>query len=488
MTRIILALLCGAAISAQTKLSLRDQAKEVDFSGAVFTRPLKSGTVLPPTCSVGDMYFKTNSTPGSNIHICAATNTWLAASASSLPTAGAQDGRVLAASAGNPVWSDLAGDVTGALNALRVQKLQNRAVAATAPAPGQSLVWNGSLMQWEPQTVSGGGGNGSMTVQSDGSVVGNRSTLNIVPGFGLINVVSDNGNAIVLQQTVDTAVMQSKAAAQSGVSHTCFSGSGSVISYTCSMTPALTDYTAGMVVHWKPDVSGVGGNVTLDIDTLGSRPVKLADGVTNPAAGELAANRLYAIWYDGSNFRLMTAAGAPAAGGSGPSTMKESRYFPAGWRDQYGNPMPAVYSNPNQLAFFGFGNGSAGWTQAVLNDNNAEAFQLVTDVPAGLLSLDVSIDTVQNDGSSGTFKLTVSTACLAHGENVTGVSYNPASTVSAPYGAVNALTRVTAAAVNISGCSEGKILRVQVARDASDPATGDVNVLGVRTSMTRSLN
>ena len=73
--RLIVSLLCRVTVMAQTKVNLREQAREVDFSGAVFTRPLKSGTVMPATCSVGDMYFKTNAAAGSNINVCVATNT-----------------------------------------------------------------------------------------------------------------------------------------------------------------------------------------------------------------------------------------------------------------------------------------------------------------------------------------------------------------------------------------------------------------------------
>lgn len=485
--RLIVSLLCGVTVMAQTKVNLREQAREVDFSGAVSTRPLKSGTVLPATCAVGDMYFKTNSAAGSNINVCAATNTWIVASGNSIPSASGQDGRALVGVAGSAAWSDLSGDVTGAANALRVQKLQNRTVASTAPSSGQSLVWNGTLQQWEPQTVSGGGGGGgSMTIQNDGSVVGTRSNLNIVPGFGVLNLLSDNGTAVVLQQAVDTAVVQSKASAQSGATQACFSSGASVTAYACGLTPALTAYTTGMVVNWRPDVSGVGGGVTLNIDTLGSRPVKLADGVTNPGVGDLAANQMRPIWYDGTNFRLMSSSGG--GGGGGGTTMKESRYFPVGSKDQFGNPLPAVFSKNNQLSFFDYGTNALTMVQAVLNDNSAEAFQIVTDVPAGLSNLDVTVDTVQADGSSGQFRLNISTGCIAHGESLTGLSYNTASNVTGTYGAVNALVRVIATGVNISGCAEGEILRLQVARDATDAVTSDVLVLGVRMAMTRSVN
>ena len=50
------------------------------------------------------------------------------------------------------------GDVTGPLTAATVSGIQNRAVANTAPANGQTLVWNSVAAAWQPATVSGSGG------------------------------------------------------------------------------------------------------------------------------------------------------------------------------------------------------------------------------------------------------------------------------------------------------------------------------------------
>ena len=47
-----------------------------DASSAVSTKPNKSGSTLPATCSPGETYFKTNATPGQNLYFCTAANTW----------------------------------------------------------------------------------------------------------------------------------------------------------------------------------------------------------------------------------------------------------------------------------------------------------------------------------------------------------------------------------------------------------------------------
>ena len=71
------------------------------------------------------------------------------------------------------------------------------------------------------------------------------------------------------------------------------------------MSPLLTAYTPGMVLHWIPDVDGAGGPTTLDVDGLGAVTIKLADGITDPGPGELIGGRLYEIWHDGTVFRFV---------------------------------------------------------------------------------------------------------------------------------------------------------------------------------------
>jgi len=68
----------GAASSAwpQTQLDLRNQARNVDFSNASTTRPVKVGTVLPAACASGSLFFKSDAPQGSNLYGCTATNTW----------------------------------------------------------------------------------------------------------------------------------------------------------------------------------------------------------------------------------------------------------------------------------------------------------------------------------------------------------------------------------------------------------------------------
>jgi hypothetical protein len=65
-----------SVLSGQTMVDVRTQTKNIDFSGANSTIPAKSGTALPASCKLGEMFFNTTNTPGQNLYLCAPANTW----------------------------------------------------------------------------------------------------------------------------------------------------------------------------------------------------------------------------------------------------------------------------------------------------------------------------------------------------------------------------------------------------------------------------
>jgi hypothetical protein len=227
-------LVVGSIALGQTLLDLRTQSKSVDFSAASETRPVKTGTQLPATCSSGALFFLSNAPSGQNLYGCVSANTW------ALQSGG-----------------------------------------------------------------TGGGGTGDLTVSNNDTLVGMRPWVNFVAGSGVLNTISDNGSRINVQQSVDTAVIQTKASAQAGGAVFCASSGGSGTTYTCGLNPTLTGYTTGMVLFWRPDVSNGAGGMTLNVSTLGARSVLLSDGVQNPSAGQFLANRVYILWFDGTNFRFL---------------------------------------------------------------------------------------------------------------------------------------------------------------------------------------
>jgi hypothetical protein len=65
----------GTTLAAgQTKVDLGAQSKDVDFSRAISARPFPMGTMLPATCSIGQMYFLTGVALA--VNECLAANIW----------------------------------------------------------------------------------------------------------------------------------------------------------------------------------------------------------------------------------------------------------------------------------------------------------------------------------------------------------------------------------------------------------------------------
>jgi len=82
----LLGLAAGAG-HAQTQLDLRRQSRNVDFTGASFTRPAKTGTAFPPNCTLGDVFFKTDALAGNNLYVCTGAGVWNQATGGSAPPA-----------------------------------------------------------------------------------------------------------------------------------------------------------------------------------------------------------------------------------------------------------------------------------------------------------------------------------------------------------------------------------------------------------------
>src|ERR1700687_3892686 len=68
---------CSSIAIGQTKIDLQTQSRSVDFSTADSTRPFKSGTALPATCAVGEMFYKTDASSGANLYGCISPNAWV---------------------------------------------------------------------------------------------------------------------------------------------------------------------------------------------------------------------------------------------------------------------------------------------------------------------------------------------------------------------------------------------------------------------------
>jgi hypothetical protein len=74
----LLALCLAGALPSygQTAIDLRTQARNVDFSGAASTKPVKTGATLPASCAAGEIFFKTTAAAGKNLYTCSPANQW----------------------------------------------------------------------------------------------------------------------------------------------------------------------------------------------------------------------------------------------------------------------------------------------------------------------------------------------------------------------------------------------------------------------------
>jgi len=61
---------------AQTQVSLRNQARDVDFSSVPSTKPAQTGTTLPATCSAGAVFISLSNPAGQNVYVCTGANSW----------------------------------------------------------------------------------------------------------------------------------------------------------------------------------------------------------------------------------------------------------------------------------------------------------------------------------------------------------------------------------------------------------------------------
>jgi len=110
-------LLCGAVSAQQpTSLNLAQQGKNPDFAAMPFTRPVTVGTSLPTTCTIGQLYFNSAASAGSNLYECSSANTWV---------------------------------VIGTANA---SSIRGSNVSSTAPANNQALIYYSSIASYVPTT------------------------------------------------------------------------------------------------------------------------------------------------------------------------------------------------------------------------------------------------------------------------------------------------------------------------------------------------
>jgi hypothetical protein len=80
---------------------------------------------------------------------------------------------------------------------------------------------------------------------------------------------------------------------------------GTANAITVSLSPAITAYTAGMVIRFINGASANTGATTLNVNGVGAVALNKGDGTTALAAGDLPAGHIVTVIYDGTRFRLV---------------------------------------------------------------------------------------------------------------------------------------------------------------------------------------
>jgi hypothetical protein len=222
-----------ACYGQTTLINLATQGKNIDFTAAPFTRPVKTGTALPATCSPGDLFFKSDAPAGQNLYACTAVNTWVPQSSSAPAGLGDPGSNGIVVRTGVNTTSAVGAPVGAIVGTSAAQTLTNKSIDA-------SQIDTGTLSAARLPAFSGD------VSTSAGSSATTLATVNASPG-----AYGDSTHAV--QFTVD-GKGRITAVSQVGIS----GGGGAIASGTLAAIPStcttgtlyfVTDQPAGQQLY-----------------------------------------------------------------------------------------------------------------------------------------------------------------------------------------------------------------------------------------------
>jgi hypothetical protein len=254
----IVALLAGGCF-AQTAVDIAHQAKTPDFSSMPHTRPAQTGTALPGSCTAGEIFFKTDAAPGSNLYLATSGSpcTWIPA----VPTGGS-NGQIQYTNGGVLAGFSVSGDgtLTPSTGLLTVTKTNGASFApsATTDATNASNIASGTLSPGRLPAlggdVSSGAGSASVTVtRINGTTVPTSSASDRLLGtsapstgswFSIPNCQDGSGNHLNYNTT--THAFSCGTSASSGM---VYPGAGLAVSAGSAWASPIVPGAAGHVVR-----------------------------------------------------------------------------------------------------------------------------------------------------------------------------------------------------------------------------------------------
>lgn len=155
----------------------------------------------------------------------------------------------------------------------------------------------------------------NLPVKVDGTTSLSATEFNNIPNE-IENLVTTSGQTLGVDQ-----FQVSRAAGIYGSGGQFFNESGVANAYVL-LPPgskiAPSAYFAGLRVLFIAGNTNTSTTVTINVNSIGIKNVKLRNGTSNPAIGDIEANRLYDMVYDGTNFRMVDR--AKSEFGFGPTT------------------------------------------------------------------------------------------------------------------------------------------------------------------------
>jgi hypothetical protein len=296
-------------VHSQSLVDIRTQTKNVDFSGASATIPAKSGTTLPATCNVGEMFFKTNNNPGQNLFSCAPANTWTQVAASTNGTVSTATGGQFGfyAGSGNTIIGHTltASDIP----ALTYQSLLTFTGNGAKTASSAGTVLNNDCAKWDVNgnIIDAGGpcatiSNGTAgqfgfysttgtTLSAHTLVAGDIPALNYQSPLSF----TGSGTKTITSTAAGTANNCAKWDASGNVVDAgapCGAGTGSTLSTPSSTTvgniPQFSNATGSALSTGLGLVTSV-GNPGLDTNVPSEKAIRSAIAAASVASGSLPA-------------------------------------------------------------------------------------------------------------------------------------------------------------------------------------------------------
>ena len=361
---LLAALALAGAGAAQTKVDLRTQAKTIDFSLADSTRPSKMGTGLPATCAQGETFLRLDAPAGRNWYTCLTANQWTLQGADTPAVGSGNTNSVLASDGSAAVWKSLGGDVSGAPDALTVNRILGRPLNATAPASGQVLTWGGS--SWAaaslpaPTLSSVFGRAGAVTAQTGDyqfSQISGAILTTQLPSLGgdLSGVLSAATVSRLQNRPVAaTAPATGQVLAWSGVQWEPEAASGGVTS-AFGRTGAIVSQTGD---YGFAQISGTVGSSQLPVlggDLTGSLTTVTVAGLQSRPVASTAPTTGQALTWSGTQWQPQTlAAGVTSAfGRSGAIMATAGDYSASQVTNAVDKTQPTTYSSGARQTFSG---------------------------------------------------------------------------------------------------------------------------------------